>query len=688
MNRIIALFMLCGVCCAGDRAAIAAEPAQDEEHAEPLDKYSGYQSLVAETHQRSLAGRERESREVVAKDSFWVPGEWGDTIWSLAALYMNKKVDEANARLLKHAKAYLFERAKEGQSEPNSSGGAPFEPGKADTPWAYFGLGDYVRILCLFHANSPHFPGRLNPQTEAAMKEALWHWAKTASRIEDASLDQLLVLQGTENHDLTKRPNYYLIASVLKDDSQYKNRHYDDGHTVQQHFEAWSAYFREWPRKRAMTGMWTEVGSDTYQKYSWPALFNLHDLAPDAVLRKRFAMLLDLAFIEEAQISLKGRRGGGRSRAGYGHNSFEYYKNLLYAPEGVPARASHSKIIETSRYQLPAAAILLRYVEFPTERPFVIANRVLGELAPPRSPEDQRHRLVEDAALVNYAWRTRHYLLGCTLQDPSLAYPDPETGEPVLRYSGISRQNRWGGMLLHDPNGEHAMDVENDYRPDNEICAIYPVVEKTRGGRPQHPYWSFQHRNVLLLQRIGQQPSGVGSYSTGRISVRFHGKSLHKIEEGGWIFASNGKAFAGVRFLDHQWQWDGTREEAVPVGCEDPQCTARILIHSGDMHTDGSFEDFLNAVVKNPPTVDPEKVEYRAGRGRTLIEFFRYDVNDAASFRLPRAGGASVNLRPQWTYQSPYLKGRFQSDRITVTVGPVEQVYDFGKSTVFTHESR
>ena len=289
---------------------------------------------------------------------------------------------------------------------------------------------------------------------------------------------------------------------------------------------------------------------------------------------------------------------------------------------------------------------------------------------------------------IGYAWRTRHYLLGCTLQDSSLAYPDPETGEPVLRYSGISRQNRWAGTLLHESDAGHPLAPANNDRSENEICAIYPVIEKTRGGRPQHPYWSFQHHNVLLLQRIGRQPSGVGSYSTGRISVRFHGKRLQKTEEGGWIFASNGKAFAGVRFLDHPWQWDETREEAIPVGCEDPQCTSRILIHSGDIDADGSFEEFISALVENSPTVDPQKVEYRAGRDQTLIEFFRYDVNDPASFRLPRAGGASVNLRPQWTYQSPYLKGRFRSDRITVTVGPVEQVYDFGKSTVFTHESR
>jgi len=57
----------------------------------------------------------------------------------------------------------------------------------------------------------------------------------------------------------------------------------------------------------------------------------LHELAPDPVIRERFGLLLDLAFIEEEQISVKGRRGGGRSRADYEANAFESYKNLLYA---------------------------------------------------------------------------------------------------------------------------------------------------------------------------------------------------------------------------------------------------------------------------------------------------------------------------------------------------------------------
>ena len=190
-------------------------------------------------------------------------------------------------------------------------------------------------------------------------------------------------------------------------------------------------------------------------------------------------------------------------------------------------------MIETSRYQLPAAAILLRKLEFPAREPFVIRNRVLGELEPSRPGDGEGRRHAADSALVNYAYRTPHYLLGSTLQNPALSMPDPETGEPVLKYAGISRQNRWCGMLFDDPASD-------------EICAVYPVIEKTRGGRPQHPHWSVQHENVLLLQRIAPQTRKAhGVLQHGKDQHPFPRPELEKVEEGGWIFAGNGKAFVG-----------------------------------------------------------------------------------------------------------------------------------------------
>ncbi|MCP4785375.1 MAG: DUF1961 family protein [Fuerstiella sp.] len=626
------------------------------------EQHVGHEMLVATTHQASLKAREQVLRKTIVTDSSWPPGVWGETLWALAALYLNEKVDEANAQLLRRANDYVALKRATVQT-------SAFKPeGATETPWAYFALTDYVRILYLFHAKSAHYPGRLNADTESAMKEALWFWVRTDSKVVDASLDNLLVLLGTENHDLTRRPNHYLVASILKDDPAYRDRPFEDGHTATEHAAAYAVFFREWPRKRAMTGLWFEVGSNTYQKYSWPALFNMHELAPDPLVRKRFGMLLDLAFIEEAQISVRGRRGGGRSRAEFGVNAFESYKNLLYASTEEPLKgASHSKVIETSRYQLPAAAILLRKREFPAREPFVIRNRVLGEQEPGQPFEGERNYYVADSALVNYAYRTPHYLLGSTLQNPALSMLNSETGQQVLRYAGISRQKRWCGMLFDDPENE-------------DICAVYPVIEKTRGGRPQHPHWSVQHENVILLQRIAPETrKRIGSYSTGKVGIRFHGRGLQKVEESGWIFASNGKAFIGVKFLDGGYRWDETQEEAIPADFDHVTNKSRILLHSGDITNSESFAQFRANVLATRLSVSADKVKYEFGPSSSRLEVALYDGDAPEHFSLPRINGEPIDLRPPTTYQSPYLNGEFGSDQIDVTVGPLQRLLDFSR---------
>ena len=619
-------------------------------------------ALVAQTHQTSLKLRDEALHKTIATDTTWPKGVWGENLWTLSALYLNEKVDAANVRLLREAENYIAMIRKQG---PNPIA-TPEEPGKA--PWTFFSVTDYVRTFCLFHSKSPDFPGRLKPATETAMKEALFLWVSAESRIRDTGLDNLFLLLGTENHDLNRRPNYYLITALLKSDPAYRDRKLADGHTVAEHADAHAAFLREWPRRRAGAGMWAEVGAG-YQKYSWPALFNLHELAPDPVIRHRFGLLLALAFIEEEQICVNGRRGGGISRSGvvYGSaNPFESYKNLLFASEGQPAGSSHSRVIETSRYQLPPEAILLRKRVFPAAEPFVIRTRVLGELATAKSAEEVGQRLAADSALVNYAYRTPHYLLGSTLQNPALAMPDPQGGL-TLKYAGISRQKRACGMLFDDPAS-------------HEICAVYIEIGHSSGGRAQHSFWSVQHENVLILQRIA--PLGrttLGSYSTDAVGIGFEGKTLKKVEEGGWIFASNGKAYIGVKFLDGGYEWDKSQALATPARFDKATDRSRVLLHAGDIASHGSFDHFKAEVLASRLNVTADKVDYQFGPAANHLEVTLYDAKVPNRFSLPLINGKPVDLRPAKTYQSPYLNADFGSDTISVSVGSVHRLLDFSK---------
>lgn len=610
---------------------------------EPVaDRFAGHEQLVEETHAASLKLREANLRRTIARNSTWPSGVWGENLWCLAALRLNEKTDMANARLLKRAQLFIASKPAElPKTSPEDSG---------RLPWTFFAITDYVRILYLFHARSPHFPGRLKPDTEAAMKEALWMWVRGESRIADTGPEDQFLLLGTENHDLNRRPPGYLITAFLAEDSAYRDRKLDDGHSVAEHAAAYTAYFREWPRNRARNGLWIEIGSTTYQKYSWPALFNLHELSPDPIIRHRFGLLLDLALIEEAQISVRGRRGGGLSRAEGDGNSFATYKNLLYARASQPAGSSHSRVIETSRYQAPAAAILLEKRAFPAAESFAIRNRVLGELQT-RGKDGEAQRIAPDSALVNYAWRTPHYLLGSTLQNPA------------IEYAGISRQKRWCGMLFDDPSA-------------TTVASIGTSIEQTRGGRPQDSFWSVQHENVLILQRIATNKEN-GSYSTGKIGLRFDTPGFEILDEDGWIFASNGKAFAGVKFLDGGHQWDKTRTIASPAEFTGSGDTGRILLHGGDITTHGSFARFRESLRGNMLVVTTDEVDYQFGERNRHLVMFLYNVTARKSFKLPSINGSPIDLRPSAVYRSPYLNGDSDSDRIRVAVGPVRQVLDF-----------
>ncbi len=585
-------------------------------------------ALVNSVHAASLIRRDALLHSTIAGDSAWPHGTWGDSLWTLAALQLNEKTDQANARLFEAANAYIENYLATGilaSPTPENPEGAP---------WTFFSLNDYVRTLCLFNSKSAHYPGRLLTETEAVMKEALWLWASQSSLISDYGLDNLYMLLGTENHDLNTRPVHYLVTSLLADDPAYRDRMFKDGHTTSEHATAHTAYFREWPRQRAMAGLWIEIGSNGYQKYSWPALFNLHELSPDPIIREEFGKLLDLALIEEAQVSVDGRRGGGRSRSYHSESDFNKYKDLLLV--GDKGLSSHSRIIESSKYQAPAYAILLRHRAFPVEQPFVIRNIVPGEVAP-----DGRFR--SDPAQGNYAYRTPHYLLGSTLMNPQLVY------------SGISYQNRTCGMLFHDPAAEG-------------VSQVYPTYEGIAGkGRPQNSIFTAQHENVLIVQRIASGALPYGSYSTGKLSMRFDGTDLQKTEQSGWIFTTNGKAFAAVRFLDGGYMWnDAMQTEALPTDYAGGTDTSRILIQSGDIR-DGSFGDFKAAILANQLTVTTDDVNYRFGSPQQSIQVNRYVGATRESFVKPLINGITQELRPSVsnplnTYESPYLSMDYESD--------------------------
>jgi hypothetical protein len=590
------------------------------------------QKVVGETHAIVKQQRESIMRSTISKDSVWPSGDlesWGQTLWCLSALYLNERVDEANRRLFEGAKAQTN-----------------FDPMAGDeqgSPWSYFGITDYVRILALFNSNSEHYPGRLRAETEQAMKQALWNWARDQwnwreinALIRDRREDLIWMVWGTENHDIVRKTSLYIVASIFKDDPTYRTKKYDDGYTAQEHYDYWNSYFKEWLKERATYGLWIEIGSSTYQKYSYSGIFNLYDLSPDPEVRNLTKMFLDISFIEEEQIAWNGVRGGGKSRADY-QSSFEPYKNLLYGEGG---GGTHSRVFETSEYMVPDEAIILRKLESPKE-PFLISNRVPGELQE-RSGDYVYFK--PDSALINYAYKTPNYTLGSTLQDPR------------IRYAKISSQKRWSGMLLHNPG----VDL---------VSAVYPFPEE-KGNRPEYAYWNFQYKNIMILQKMPM------AYATGDMRVQFT-VGLATIERDGWVFAHNetfmGNAYVAVRPAYDGYTWNSRKDMIILRNQWAP-----IIFHAGDVDEFGSFDNFVEQVLAGDLNADSRgnKFEYK-GPNQPKITFY-------TNYKLPDVDGKSIDLRPLHCYTSPYMNSEWGSNKIIVQVGPYNTIYDFDNVTITT----
>jgi HEAT repeat protein len=547
-----------------------------------------------------------------------------------------------------------------------------------DLGWKNLGGGmNLVRILVMFNSKSSFFPGRLKPDTEAALKEYFYKIhvkrprfaglpaTKSAKILMDlVSGDRAYHILDPSNVALRHSVRDYLTVSVLKDDPEYQDRKSEYGDTVTECYEAWNRYFRRAIKDWSLHGLWRELGSTNYEYRTYSALFNLVDLAPDPVVRQRARMWLDLSTIEIEQISISGVRGGSKSRAknkGLG-SRFNPQLSMLYGERGILTDQGQ---LANSQYQPPEAAILLRKLGPPVPT-FEIVNRHAGEEGEPRST------YLLHSHNINYAYRTPDYVIGCAMFNTNRKYQAGSEG-------------RWSGVIFRD------------------LAAI--SLDPYTGEK-----WNVHSKDVMIAQRFS------GSYYLGRPTVGFTA-GFETIDRDGWLFVSNDEAFAAVKVVTGGYVWDrigGSHSFALRLNDE----FSPIIIQTGRASDYGSFEKFQEAILKAPLklryTRDDSrydrkrlvKIEY-TGPNSSRLEFFadRYnqpslhfksadgelaeDVRwfwqlnpDKDPFILPKIDGKTIDLDLESNYKSPYMQCKTGSDIVTVRYGSRRWDYDFAKNAV------
>ena len=506
-------------------------------------------------------------------------------------------------------------------------------------------------FLYLFGTHSRHYPGRLEADVEAAVKEYMFrsvdvppaehkgkprYVPKSSSDMEKIlALDTSICIVEATNGPLRSDAQHYLILQSLKDDPAFADRKFKTGDTVVQRYKRFTQFFRRGLKEWALHGMWVELGSSNYEYKTYRGLYLLLDFATDPVVAARAKMLMDLAMIEIEQISLSGLRGGSKSRAKDGGLDSRFNKTLarLYGEH-------HGYTLEPpgfKGYEPPVPAILLRRLG-PTEKVYEIVNRHPGETidVPQQMTQGSSfHKALSRS--INYAYRTGEYVTGCSMFDVRLW-----RGEGKSRKFGYGPLGRWSGVIFRDG------------------AAVY--LDPYTGEK-----WNVQSKDIMIAQRYRD------SVYKGDARVDFAAvKGI--TERDGWVFADNHDAYAAVRIVKGGYYWNEPARHRLYLQNQ----YSPIIIQTGLKAVYGSF-----AILAAPLKLTEDKLDY-TGPYSARIEFFLCKNSDEDPYpqTLPKIDGKELDLKLKHNYKSPFMENEVGSDIVTVRYGARRWDYDFEKNTV------
>lgn len=566
----------------------------------------------------------------------------GDLQFGLAGLWLNSKTDEANERLRQGLAKVIKDD--------------PMTPEVATRfKWAMRG---WLRVYYLFHDQSAFFPGRLASDVQHRLEDMFWNYACAKSTLARARSDNIWFIQGSENHDMMDLSNAFLALQVVYKLPDLRDRKLPDGHTADEHRQAWSEYYGHYCDERAGGGLFVEI-SPTYGKYFLPELVNIWEFCEDPVLQKKMEMLLHLTWADWAVEALGGIRGGGKTRSYQGHysqrgtsDSWSAMGRILTGQgDWFPTQHYEAQyVLATTKYRLPDVVIDIALNRH--ER----GQYVYQSLRPAKlteAPIDTR----EDASgywmdgqhprMLRYSYCTPDYILGSWMLDPQ------------TDYAAINTQNRWQGIIFAT----------------DKNARVFPQCVGLRNGKTYNQHVAVQHENVMIVQKNRAKSKQVGP-----MRVFFApGTRQRLIEEDGWLFLQEGDAYLAVHILPRDGDVD-TRghvwEDGWLVPADD---SAPIVFVAGRRERFPSQADFVAHVREHSITCTTSVVRYSfedlLGQETTLTLY-------ADGQKLPEVNGSAINLAPQKVYDSPYLEAEHRSGRITIQKAPRTMTLDFDRNLI------
>ena len=477
----------------------------------------------------------------------------------------------------------------------------------------------------------------LTAAAREVIRDVLYAFVQAKDDIQYASLDDVWLVFGSENHDMLRKQVYFTTAGVFKNNPQWASLPYADGKTAAEHYAAWESWFESYFRERAKKGINIEVGSPTYAGVLLESIFIIYDTAENNTLRKRAGQFLNLYFADQALTGINGVRGGAKSRSykgapsyGYSSDKGAYYSWMLAAvPTAFNSGNTPYDIVPAlnSNYRLNDVVANLYDHTARGSYEYMVTR-------PGRGTHTTTPELIYTVAFPSmirwYSWCTPQFVLGSVTLDENQAY------------TLVSDQNRWYGLIAAD-----TFDSRIYFTPD--------IDDENNSYKD---YIAVQHKGTMLIRKHkNAQTFGFRMFVSGSFTVS---------QESGWVFGYNSQS--NVYFGAYAVSSDLWGQRCVITNASEISgkwvtfnIPSTIVIFEAASAADfAGLTDFKNQVKANTKGINGTRYDYTSLYDDAVVSIF----TDAA---LPQINGQTVALDTENTYKSPFINALYDSPAIKIT---------------------
>jgi len=574
--------------------------------------------------------------------------------YALACLYMNQQVDRANELI----NDYCQEN--------------PIEPAAVWAPYPRQLFRLYLMPQCHKH---------LEDVTRRNIEKMAWNWIYARSQIDPSASSWnnasrgVWHITGSENHDADCKVCNLLAAQILRQaEAPYgPEAKLADGRTVQEHYQAWVSYWKEYFRQRAREGLTCEIAHpSSYGAATIGCWCDAAELAGSASLKRIGQDCLTLFWARvacecEPRTGIRAAWACSRTYKWSYHQTGSVYwaKPVLYAygwhdnEEKPRGHLGHLLSFYASSYRVPE---IVRAIAQDTGRgPYLATARHFGRgyMWMPQPQEiwgvyevifDKGH----NSSLLRTVYYTPDYTLAALTFDSAKSYIE------------LARQSRTMGVTFSSDIDDRIIVMGSGHGDEkyvvtscatNGVCGAGCVIVARDPGAVAI---DSQEGRDFVKFKMTPTPNNFASEGT-RIFVSDGTVWDNRTEDdNGWFFTYSGNAYCGFKIAHRRY---GVRPSPHKTGyilaLEDMWAPVVIQMGRADDFKDG-FDEFKKAVKALPYNYEDGKLSYTSLAG----DNYEYWSN---STNLPKINGTKVNLNPTNTYDYPYLKMKHGSGVATVS---------------------